>query len=97
MNKNPLTKIADRLLKRQLRPIFSFVRRFRSRAVYGVYRFLPRSLRSSMPTLAKEANKYARQKLQERIQAKEQAKSLPKSDIEIAETERERLLPTASS
>lgn len=96
--KNPIAKIADRLVKRQLRPVFSLIRRFRSRIIYGLYRFLPRSLRSSMPMLAKQANKYARQKLKERQQSnKETSEPLPELDLEEITQKRVRLLPSTST
>ncbi len=68
--KSPLIQVANRLVKRQLYPVFTLIRRFKSRIFRGVLLFVPRSFRSSMPILAKEAQKYTQEKLSQRKQDK---------------------------
>ncbi|MBE9047344.1 substrate-binding domain-containing protein [Pleurocapsales cyanobacterium LEGE 10410] len=93
--KNPIDKIVRRLLTRQVRPVFSLIRRFRYRMVYGVYRYLPRSIRSSMPSLGKAARDYARQKLEERRARTKQIE--PQTEQLEPQPNRDRFLPRTST
>ena len=66
--KNPFGRIGSRLFRRQLYRIITPLRRFRSRILYGFYRFLPVQIRFIFPSLTRELQNYAREEFKKRQQ-----------------------------
>ena len=97
-NKSPhdrFSRIGNLIFRRQLYYLLYPIRRFRSRILYGMYRFLPVRIRFIFPYLTREARSYVREKLKERQQKKltdvESTTDLP--DPEQLRQARLKLLP----
>ena len=97
-NRNPrnrFSRIGNRIFRRQLYYIINPLRRFRSRILYGFYRFLPVQLRFIFPSLTRELRDYAREKLKNRQQEQLTDAELTSDllDLEQLIQERAKLLP----
>ena len=93
--KNRFSRIGSRIFRRQLYYVINPLRRFRSRILYGLYRFLPVQIRFIFPSLTREFRNYAREELKKRQQGRssdlESATDLP--DPQQLIQERSQLLP----
>lgn len=97
--KNRLGKIGGRFFRRQLYFVITPLRRFRSKIIYGLYRFIPTRFRFMLPSLTKEAKDYFQEKLRQRGQDSDQDLTATEDALDLAALKQERLqlLPQPNS